>query len=492
MVSVLLRNALRKDTMRPLRLLGGLLLVLVMVAAAVPLATHLTPAVLAVVDPQPSVPPPVPPRLQVPPTSVAVPDVVTPLSVSAPAPDPAVLGRQLDEALQIPGAGSFAGTVVDSADGQVLYARDAGRLQPPASNIKLFTAVAAMTYARPDRTLATSVLASEDAPGVLYLHGGGDVLLGSGLSDPGAVVGRAGLGTLAAATAAALPEGSGPYTVYLDDTFFVGGTLSPTWAEGDVESGEVAPLHALAINSAWLEEGRSGGPRSQDAALDAARTFAGALVPAAAERGITVRPEVQRRPAPEGAESLAAVDSAPLAEQMRHMLEISDNYLAEALARVAAAESGRPASFGGATDALAAAAARLGVPGEGLTIGDAAGLSVRNAVSPAQLAVLVRGTTTSDEPGLAAVARSLPIAGLTGTLATRFDADDGPAAGGAGTVRAKTGTLNAVTGLTGHVVTADGRLLVFSFLAAGLDGTTAEARDAADSAAALLAGCGCR
>ncbi|OUM43889.1 D-alanyl-D-alanine carboxypeptidase/D-alanyl-D-alanine-endopeptidase [Arthrobacter agilis] len=475
--------------MRPLRLLGGLLLVLVMVATAVPLATQLTPAVLAVVDPQPSVPPPVTPELQIPPTAVAVPDVVTPLSVSAPAPDPAVLGPQLDEALQIPGAGSFAGTVVDSADGRVLYARDAGRLQPPASNIKLFTAVAAMTYARPGQTLATSVLASEGAPGELYLHGGGDVLLGSGLSDPGGVVGRAGLGTLAAGTAAALPDGSGPYTVYLDDTLFVGGTLSPTWAEGDVESGEVAPLHALAVNSAWLEEGRSGGPRSRDAALDAARTFVAALVPAAAERGITIRPDVQRRPAPEGAETLAAVDSAPLGEQMRRMLEISDNYLAEALARVAATESGRPASFGGATDALAAAAARLGVPEEGLTIGDAAGLSVRNAVSPAQLAALVRGTTTSDEPGLAAVARSLPIAGLTGTLATRFD--DGAAASGAGTVRAKTGTLNAVTGLTGHVVTADGRLLVFSFLAAGLDGTTAEARDAADRAAALLAGCGC-
>uniref|UniRef100_UPI002811E171 D-alanyl-D-alanine carboxypeptidase/D-alanyl-D-alanine endopeptidase n=1 Tax=Zhihengliuella sp. TaxID=1954483 RepID=UPI002811E171 len=258
------------------------------------------------------------------------------------------------------------------------------------------------------------------------------------------------------------------------------------------EAGEIAPLHSLAINSAWLEEGTSGGPRSQDAALDAARTFAAALVTAASERGIAVEPEVRRDGAPEDAQPLAAVESAPLEDQVRRMLEISDNYLAEALARIAALDSGRPASFGGATEALTVAAARLGVPEEGLVVGDAAGLSVRNAVSPDQLAVLLRGVTTSTEPGLAAVARSLPIAGLTGTLEARFTPDSGPAAAGAGTVRAKTGTLNAVTGLSGHVVTADGRLLVFSFLAAGLDGSTAEARAAADRAAAVLAACGCR
>ncbi|WP_394250801.1 D-alanyl-D-alanine carboxypeptidase/D-alanyl-D-alanine endopeptidase [Arthrobacter pityocampae] len=476
--------------MRPLRLLTGLLLVLVMAAVAVPVATHVTPGVLAALDPPPVVAPPVTPPAQIPPTAVAVPDVVAPLSPAAPAPDPAVLGAELDAALQLPGTGTFAGTVVDSADGSVLYARDAARLQAPASTIKLLTAVAALTFGQPRQVLTTSVLSSESTPGALYLHGGGDVLLGSGPSDPDAVVGRAGLGTLAAEAAAALP-GPGTYTVYLDDTLFVGASLNPTWAEGDVAAGEVAPVHSLAVNSAWLEEGRSGGPRSQDAALDAARLFTAALVAAAADRGITVVPDVERRAAPGDAEPLAAVDSAPLQDQVRRMLEISDNYLAEALARVAAHGSGRPASSGGATEAITAAAVTAGVPGDGLLVGDAAGLSTRNAVSPAQLAALMRGITTSELPGVAGIAGSLPIAGVTGTLSGRFTAD-GPTAAGAGTIRAKTGTLNAVTGLTGHVVTADGRLLVFSFLAAGLDGATVEARAAADRAAAILAGCGCR
>lgn len=477
---------------RSFRLLTGLLLLLVMAAIAVPVASHVAPAVLAAVDPPPPADPPVTPALQVPPTSAAVPDVVTPLSPAAPSPDPAALGPALDAALALSGPGSFAGTVVDSADGTVLYARDADRPQPPASTVKLFTAVAALTFGRPDARLQTSVLSSPSAGGALFLHGGGDVLLASGPSVPDAVVGHAGLGTLAAETAAALPAGSGPYTVFLDDSLFAGASVNPTWAQGDIEAGEVAPVHALAVNSSWLEEGRTGGPRSQDAGLDAANVFTTALVAAAADRSITVQPDVQRRTSPEDAVALAAVESAPRAAQVARMLEVSDNYLAEALARIAARESGRPASFGGATEALAAAATRAGVAGEGLAFGDAAGLSARNAVSPAQVAALVRATTTSADPGIAAVAASLPIAGLTGTLAPRFTPEDPDARPGAGTVRAKTGTLNAVTALSGHVVTVDGRLLVFSFLATGLDGNTVEARSSADHAAALLAACGCR
>ena len=46
------------------------------------------------------------------------------LSPSAPAPDPAALGPELEAALQITGPGTFAGTVLDATDGTVLYDRD--------------------------------------------------------------------------------------------------------------------------------------------------------------------------------------------------------------------------------------------------------------------------------------------------------------------------------------------------------------------------------
>ncbi|WP_081737847.1 D-alanyl-D-alanine carboxypeptidase/D-alanyl-D-alanine endopeptidase, partial [Arthrobacter sp. H41] len=169
-----------------------------------------------------------------------------------------------------------------------------------------------------------------------------------------------------------------------------------------------------------------------------------------------------------------------------------DNYLAEALARVAAAASGRPASFGGATETLLATVEELGVPVEGLSIGDASGLSRQNAVTPAQLAGVLQVMATSDDPALAGVLQALPVAGLSGTLSERFTSATGKAAAGEGMVRAKTGTLNAVTALSGYVVTTEGRLLTFSFVATGLNGNTREARTAADNAAAVLAVCGCR
>jgi D-alanyl-D-alanine carboxypeptidase/D-alanyl-D-alanine-endopeptidase (penicillin-binding protein 4) len=137
-------------------------------------------------------------------------------------------------------------------------------------------------------------------------------------------------------------------------------------------------------------------------------------------------------------------------------------------------------------------ATRLGLPGEGLFVGDAAGLSVDNAATPAQLAALLRALATTDRPALAGMPSLLPVAGLSGTLAERFDGGRAAAPDGAGVVRAKTGTLSAVTALSGYVVTAEGRLLAFSLMASGIEGRTLEARDAVDRAAALLASCGCR
>lgn len=79
----------------------------------------------------------------------------------------------------------------------------------------------------------------------------------------------------------------------------------------------------------------------------------------------------------------------------------------------------------------------------------------------------------------------MPVAGGSGTLAERFD--DGPEAAARGLARAKTGTLNSVVSLSGHVTTREGRLLTFSVV---LNEVTdpAAARDAADRAVAALAG----
>ena len=65
-------------------------------------------------------------------------------------------------------------------------------------------------------------------------------------------------------------------------------------------------------------------------------------------------------------------------------------------------------------------------------------------------------------PDFAVFRRSLAIAGVDGTLKDRMR---GTAA--AGNVRAKTGTLNAASSLSGYVTTASGHTLSFSMLMNG-------------------------
>ncbi len=470
------------------RWLTSVALVLALGVLLVPLAVLLVPPVVGSLRPSTPQPSPEIPGIQRPPEEVREPHVVGALSADAPAPLPDLLGPLLDAELALEGA-TVTGMVLDVATDDVLYEADAGRAQPPASNIKLLTAAAVMAMLPPERRFDTTVLA-EAADGALYLQGHGDVLLGAGQSLGNKVVGHAGLATLAEETVAALDPAAGPFTVYVDDSHFEGAALNPTWADGDVLAGEISAIYPLALTSGWSDE--EARERYPDAAIAAAQVFQSALTAAGADRGLDILPAVERRTATAEAQPIASVESATVEQQVTHMLEVSDNYVAEALARSAAQASGRPASFGGATETLTAVAAHLGVPLEGLEIGDASGLSGRNAISAEQFARLLGALALAEKPGLTGILDALPVAGLTGTLEERFDAESGPARTGAGVVRAKTGTLNAVTTLSGYVVSRDGRLLAFSFMASGLDGDTAAARKAADNAAGVLAACGCR
>ena len=78
-----------------------------------------------------------------------------------------------------------------------------------------------------------------------------------------------------------------------------------------------------------------------------------------------------------------------------------------------------------------------------------------------------------------------PIAGVTGTLAERFDTTG--TAAGRGVVRAKTGTLTGVVSLAGVVRDRSGRLLVFGFVADRSPGPLLDAQAALDRAASVLA-----
>lgn len=466
------------------RRFGSVLLFCAFAALLVPLAFHAGPPLAKALAGAPERAAAVPAH-QRPASGVGPADGVTP--ASGPAPDPAELAALLDPLLTLQGPGTLTASVIDTATGTELYGRGGDAPATPASNLKLLTAAAAVSTLGADTRLRTTAWL-DPASGTVVLRGGGDVMLGAGRSaedqaDEDTAVGRAGLATLAAATAAALAEElpGGTVTVKVDDTLFTGPDLSPAWAEGDVEAGEIAPVHALALTSGWAAPG----VRSADPALDAGAAFRDAL--AAAADGFSVEPGLSRGTAGQGAREVAAVESATIAEQVRQMLLDSDNYAAEALGRLTADAAGRPASNDGARTAVLEAVDRLGLDTTGMALGDVSGLGEGTRVSAGQLSRLVALLLTAPDDGLRGVARSLPVAGLTGTLENRY----GDGSAGAGVVRAKTGTLFAVTSLGGYVTTADGRLMAFAFIADGLDSNLGEARAVVDAAAATLAACGC-
>jgi D-alanyl-D-alanine carboxypeptidase/D-alanyl-D-alanine-endopeptidase (penicillin-binding protein 4) len=171
------------------------------------------------------------------------------------------------------------------------------------------------------------------------------------------------------------------------------------------------------------------------------------------------------------------------------MLEQSDNVLAEALARQVALAGGKAASFSGAAEAMIAKLAELGLPANEASLADASGLSRRNKISPKLLTDVLTLAAGGTRPELTVMFGGLPVAGWSGTLRNRF-VNPTPNRIGQGLVRAKTGTLTGVNAISGQLVTADGRLLVFAIMA-DATGESGAARQALDKIAAKLVTCGC-
>ena len=421
--------------------------------------------------------------------------VLADLDPQAPGPTDAGLAAALTGLLDAPELGpSVSASVVDVGTGEVLLARGADVPREPASLTKLLTGAAALHALDPAAPLLTRAVL--DDQGRVVLVGGGDVLLAAGAGDPDAVAGRAGLADLADATARALAErGTASVTVGVDTGLFSGATTSPGWAPGDVSQGFVAPIEPLEVDAGSLGAGRGRDPQP---ATSAARTFAALL----AERGLTVVGDVSPASAAADDEELAAVESAPLADVVGYALTTSDNTVAEALARLVAHERGQPASFTGGTAAVLAELRELAdqVPGSGgtslgavldlVTLSDGSGLGDGTRIAPATITALLTLAASEQGSRLRPLVTDLPVAGLTGTLADRFDGT--ATADAAGLLRAKTGTLTGVTTLGGVVQTEDGRLLAFAVMADQVPaGGTAAARQAVDAVGAAVAGCGC-
>jgi D-alanyl-D-alanine carboxypeptidase/D-alanyl-D-alanine-endopeptidase (penicillin-binding protein 4) len=364
------------------------------------------------------------------------------------------------------------------AGGREIYASNPTLPVSPASVEKLLTADAALTVLGPDTTLHTSVRVEGDVTdgvvdGNLTIVGGGDPLL---MTDAYAQsfrhtpTERTSLESLAdRIVAAGVREVRG--SVVGDDSRYDSVRYLSVWPARFVTEADIGPMSALTV-----DDGFEAFPPSPDlrvpketAAADPAALAATRLTEALATRGVTVMGPATSGRAPEGANEIASIDSAPIKSIVEEMLRESDNEAAELLAK----EIGLQKSGAGTTEAGVAAIGEVlrasGLPTDATTQVDGSGLAVQDQETCGLIqALLDKASPTSP------IAAGLPVAGETGTLEKRFL--DSPAAG---RLRAKTGTLNQVTALAGYIDTVPGAALSFTYIL----NVTAPAKVTADDVA---------
>ncbi|MFC4563855.1 D-alanyl-D-alanine carboxypeptidase/D-alanyl-D-alanine-endopeptidase [Nocardiopsis mangrovi] len=392
--------------------------------------------------------------------------------------DPDRLADKLDDPMSDSGiSDGLSAYVADAATGEPLFDREAEDGAVPASTTKVVTAVTVLHSAGPDTRVHTDVVLDGDS---VVIVGGGDPTLTAEI-EPGAYPRVATLEALAEDTAAAL-EDEGLDTVRLgyDDTLYPGSDMGPGWKPSYVDEGSVATVHALMLDGGRVHPDQSYSERVENPPQVTADAFAERLEAA----GITVEGGPSPAEAPESARRIATVASAPISALVEKMLLESDNNVAEALARQAAIAMDEEPSFQGASAAVDEVMADLGI--DDVHVEDGSGLSVDNRITAKALVDLVLAAADPDRPDLYFTLTGLPTANFTGTLTERYS-HDSDAAGGAGVVRAKTGTLSGVSTLAGTVYDDDGRLLAFAFMA----NNEAASGQTLDTFADAISECGC-
>ncbi len=441
--------------------------------------------------------------------------------------------ERLDAALEaraLTGSRSAA-LVVARDDGQVLYAHDPDRPLVPASNQKILTAVAALRAFGPTHRFTTEVFAEPlpDAEGWvdrLAIRGGGDPALTSeDLWRLAADLRRRGLRGVRTA-------------LVLDDSAFDREHWHPSWGPVSARAYH-APVGALNVNYGafvaairpgaaegdpvevfldppvpyfqLVSRGLTGAARGRDSLVvtrsaseggelvqvsgalrlgSATRTLARSALDPAGYAGAVIRMQLEalgievagptlRGPVPPAAEPLLEFQGKPLAEIVRLFVKFSNNSIAESLVKSLGlrAQDG-PGSWQTGIPALRRELRALGLDTEGLQLVDGSGLSYDNRLTPRALVDVLRlaGASFRFGPELES---ALPIANGDGTLEERAE-------GAAHAVRAKTGLLTRVTGLSGYARLGDGREVIFSVLTNGYRGSAERAMAALDGFVAEL------
>ena len=431
---------------------------------------------------------------------------------AAPAQTPTELTAQINTILKKYPKVIFAGDVRTST-GEILFSKNATIESHPASNMKLFTTSAALATLGEDFTFTTTLYGARPINGIvnsdLILYGRGDpTLMDTDIRTMVQALVAQGVKTI---------NGS----IVGDESYLTGSMIPPGRTAADLQSYFGAEVSALSVYEnlvsitiapakkvgsrplitsvlpsrapfTIINTATTGGPKARStfsirrdpltnifrvsgvipskfratpyyfAVHDPALYATVLLREALTQYGIAVTGVVRTTSAPTSYDTLtelAEVTSDPLTDIVTETNKRSNNLFAELLLRQVGRNS-RTDTSTQTDEALGIAAIQeylkaLGVPDGSVDIFDGSGLGRGQSATPAAMTTLL-GALKDASYGDALIA-SLPIGGVDGTLTRRFKGTSG-----AGTILAKTGTLNTVDTLSGIVRTLSGNDIVFS------------------------------
>ena len=383
------------------------------------------------------------------------------------------LEHGLANQMQRVGGGSGAWVYdLDAKDHGQLFSWASKTPRVLASNSKLFTTATALNRFGTDGTLETrlypkprSALHRHAIRGNLVIVGDGDPALAStGFARrndlPVTPVGALAKDIRKAGIKRVLGK------IQADDTIFDGKRGVPT--SGVDASGELPPLSGLSYDS-----GFDGGHYAHSPELEAAKALRtklrhyGVRVKGGTGHADLSRRALEHRP-------VAKVRSPKMSTLITATNRPSNNFFAEMLLKRLGAGSKSRGTTRRGSHLAERFAGKLGAP---VQMENGSGLSRDNRASPKSVGHLLRAMNR--RPEHLVYRHSLPLAGRQGTLAHRMH---GTAA--EGNCRAKTGTLNYVSALSGYCHAGHG-VVAFSILMNSVDVSTAQS--AQDKMAELIA-----
>ncbi len=440
-----------------------------------------------------------------------------------------------------PLGGARAGVIVsDLETGAVVYDKNADELLNPASNVKILTAAAALHRLGPDYRFPTDIVFGGPSKngvleGNLYLRGKG---------DPSLTTER--LFRIARHLRhLGLREVQG--NLVADDTYFDDQYEGPGWEQDDSDRPYMAGVAALSLNLNAVEilvfpgekagdkarvevepasdyivvdnqavtSGRRSRARIQASSepldgrrqrivvrgripegserivtyrrishppLFAAQTFRQIL----AEQGIAVKGRVVRGETPAQLSPAFTDWSEPLPILVHRLNKWSQNHISEMLLKTLGAETfGPPGTWAKGVAALETfLAEQVGIPRGSLVLRNGSGLNDTNRVSARQILQVLewawKHSTIAPE-----LLTSLPIAGVDGTTRNRLVGTLGE-----GRVRAKTGTLQNVTALSGYATAPNGKTYAFAIIVNDYPGRLSAVLPGVDAIGAAVASAG--